>query len=74
MRDWGENGHEARHRMYFDGIIPGVLLRLPIDSMGSTRPKILIPGAGLGRLAVELLANGYDVGKRLDYIQSQLCA
>jgi hypothetical protein len=54
-RDWGEGGKNVRRTIYSEGIIP--ILRKYLDPGPDV--KILVPGAGLGRLAVELGASGY---------------
>jgi hypothetical protein len=54
-RDWGEGGKVVRRKIYTEGILP--LLRRYLDP--GPNVKILVPGAGLGRLAVELAASGY---------------
>jgi carnosine N-methyltransferase len=57
-RDWTYDGSSVRKALYFAHIIPRTLNALP-PSLGS--PRILIPGAGTGRLALELLSLGYQV-------------
>lgn len=54
-RDWGEGGKAVRRTIYTEGILP--LLGRYLDP--GPNVKILVPGAGLGRLAVELAASGY---------------
>jgi hypothetical protein len=54
-RDWGEGGKEVRRKTYAEGILPLLHKYLPFEA----GPKVLVPGAGLGRLAVELAALGY---------------
>ena len=36
-------------------------LKAALPVIGVNHPKVLVPGAGLGRLAVELVSEGYDV-------------
>jgi hypothetical protein len=71
-RDWSSRGHLVRQRLYIDGILPTLANVLPPSITGggggsgscdsSTRPpRLLVPGAGLGRLALELAARGYVV-------------
>lgn len=63
-RDWGPMGAPVRKSLYFEGIIP-LLLRhvsmLPKDADSSINKglSLLLPGAGLGRLAVELAILGF---------------
>jgi carnosine N-methyltransferase len=57
-RDWTPDGSNVRKDLYFDHIIPKMINVLPLSS-GSNR--LLIPGAGTGRLAMELLSLGYQV-------------
>jgi hypothetical protein len=54
-RDWGEGGKNVRRTTYAEGILPLLRKHLPLEG----RPHVLVPGAGLGRLAVELAAMGY---------------
>jgi hypothetical protein len=61
-RDWSEFGSDVRKRLYFDAIVPSLVRYLPV-SQGAHR--VLVPGAGLGRLAMEIAAVGYHVGKLL---------
>ena len=60
-RDWGEYGVGIRNKLYIDGIIHELMAELPLgDSDGhSSDLRVLVPGAGLGRLAVEIAARGY---------------
>lgn len=57
-RDWGSGGRNVRQHIYFNGIIPLLQKYLPINNSNHF-PHILVPGAGLGRLAVELAVLGY---------------
>lgn len=66
-RDWTAFGANVRKRLYHDGILPVLKRYVPIlideEKMKCNAPRILIPGAGLGRLILEVAALGYDVGK-----------
>ena len=54
-RDWTAMGSEVRSQLYRHGIID--MLNSHIASRHGSR--VLVPGAGMGRLAVELALNGY---------------
>ncbi|CAM9301158.1 unnamed protein product, partial [Ectocarpus fasciculatus] len=56
-RDWTEMGREVREVLYKGAILQSLQRYLPCDL--STAPAVLVPGAGLGRLAVELAVSGY---------------
>lgn len=63
-RDWSERGLETRKWLYDEGILPALQSAVPLDrnSQGLTvvnSKRILVPGAAMGRLAVELAALGY---------------
>lgn len=59
-RDWTDRGASIRKNLYSEGIIKQLLKHMPINDY-SQPPRVLVPGAGLGRLAVELAAQGYLV-------------
>ena len=61
-RDWSKKGEDVRQRLYFDGVIPTLAKFLSTSSVNSNEKlRVLVPGAGMGRLAVELAARGYQV-------------
>ena len=70
VRDWSEEGALERAVAY-DPIINGFMKHLPCQSDdGSSSPpppppppppRVVVPGAGLGRLALELCSKGYAV-------------
>ena len=61
-RDWSKKGEDVRQRLYFDGVIPTLARFLPAPSViNNEKLRILVPGAGMGRLAIELAARGYLV-------------
>ena len=68
-RDWSTRGNLVRTRLYFDGILPTLANVLPPPHGAGTGEgadlgaplRVLVPGAGLGRLALELAARGYAV-------------
>lgn len=60
-RDWGDGGEESRNSTYINGILPMLLRNLGTssDSNGQqTVLDVLVPGAGMGRLAMEIAASG----------------
>lgn len=68
-RDWSEEGITERKQAY-DPIISGFLKHLPVqDGVASSShpppppppPRLVVPGAGVGRLALELCSKGYAV-------------
>ena len=54
-RDWTSCGESAREALYINGIIYA-LTRTSADLPGT---RVLVPGAGLGRLAAELAVKGF---------------
>ena len=59
-RDWGKGGETVRKNLYKNGILQSLQdykRLLPISK--STTPRVLVPGAGLGRLAVEISLAGF---------------
>ena len=65
-RDWSEEGSLERRQAY-DPIINGFLKHMPVtvqndvDSPSPSPPRLVVPGAGAGRLALELCSKGYAV-------------
>eukprot|EP01031_Cornospumella_fuschlensis_P033933 gene33933-41069_t len=57
-RDWTTNGLEVRHRLYHSGILKQLQQHLPVSTAGV---HILVPGAGMGRLAFDTAKLGYNV-------------
>lgn len=58
MRDWSCEGEEERRQSY--GVVVEELERLcPVNSDKNQAVKVLVPGAGLGRLTMEIVARGY---------------
>jgi hypothetical protein len=53
----------VREKLYFQKIIPKVQEYLPKANDSDSIPLILIPGAGSGRLALELASLEYRIGK-----------
>lgn len=66
-RDWTEMGREVREVLYKGAILQSLQRYLPCDL--STAPAVLVPGAGLGRLAVELAVSGY---RYIHYLTNEL--
>lgn len=54
-RDWSDMGVDVREMLYKNGISRTLHRHVPRDSSAA----VLVPGAGLGRLAVELAVDGY---------------
>lgn len=59
MRDWSVEGAQEREQSY------GAVLRelerlLPVDDHKTGAFEVLVPGAGLGRLAMEIVSRGYS--------------
>eukprot|EP00547_Thalassionema_nitzschioides_P004743 CAMPEP_0194222340 /NCGR_PEP_ID=MMETSP0156-20130528/32693_1 /TAXON_ID=33649 /ORGANISM="Thalassionema nitzschioides, Strain L26-B" /LENGTH=415 /DNA_ID=CAMNT_0038953091 /DNA_START=253 /DNA_END=1500 /DNA_ORIENTATION=- len=59
-RDWSVEGKGERD-MAYEPILNSVMEHVPIGAGGAHAPKICVPGAGVGRLALELTALGYRV-------------
>jgi hypothetical protein len=66
-RDWGDLGEEARRDTYTNGILAALSenmhhlstdTRLSSDNDDASVLQVLVPGAGMGRLAMELAAAG----------------
>lgn len=58
VRDWSAEGEEERNQSYTP-VLEELQRLLPIDSGKTGAIKVLVPGAGLGRLAMEIVARGY---------------
>ena len=59
-RDWSADGKGERNQAY-EPILNAIMEYVPIGAKGEEAPKICVPGAGVGRLALELTALGYRV-------------
>lgn len=59
-RDWSLDGKGERDQAY-EPILNAVMEYVPLGLGGDEAPKICVPGAGVGRLALELTALGYRV-------------
>lgn len=59
MRDWSVEGAEERKQSY-DVVIGELQRLLPVDSDKAGDLHVLVPGAGLGRLTMELVSRGYS--------------
>lgn len=58
MRDWSDEGEDERRKSY--GTVVAELERLcPVDPERKCAQKVLVPGAGEGRLAYEIVSRGY---------------
>ncbi|XP_023289200.1 carnosine N-methyltransferase [Orussus abietinus] len=58
VRDWSTEGAEERKACY-QPIIDEILLQFPVDICNPAEVQVLVPGAGLGRLAYEIARCGY---------------
>lgn len=58
VRDWSDEGKEERNACY-QPVISEILERFPLDSCQASEVSVLVPGAGLGRLAFEIACLGY---------------
>ncbi|XP_052248905.1 carnosine N-methyltransferase-like [Dreissena polymorpha] len=59
VRDWSDQGQHERAVCY-DPVIAEVVKRFPADNCETSQVNILVPGAGLGRLAFEFARRGYS--------------
>ncbi|ETI54525.1 hypothetical protein F441_02622 [Phytophthora nicotianae CJ01A1] len=68
VRDWSDEGKKERD-MCYTPIIKELRRVLMVDPDSPTdRPRVLLPGAGLGRLALEIASLGYAVqGNEFSY-------
>ncbi|XP_043598161.1 carnosine N-methyltransferase isoform X1 [Bombus pyrosoma] len=58
VRDWSVEGTEERMACY-QPIIDEIMNQFPVDYCTPSDVQILVPGAGLGRLAYEIARRGY---------------
>ena len=71
-RDWSSEGAQERKQCYdfVLGHLEAFSQNCPTSNEQTSRPKILVPGAGLGRLVYEICRAGYDVeGNEISYHQ-----
>ncbi|CAI5724654.1 unnamed protein product [Peronospora destructor] len=68
VRDWSDEGKKERE-MCYTPIIKELRRVLPLNPDNSTnRARVLLPGAGLGRLALEIASKGYSAqGNEFSY-------
>ncbi|CAM9119351.1 unnamed protein product [Discosporangium mesarthrocarpum] len=59
VREWSEEGQEERNQSYLP-ILQELERRLPVNSANWGKLKVLVPGAGLGRLPLEIVSRGYE--------------
>ena len=69
-RDWSEEGKVERHPSY-SPLISALAEHLPsVPPSKRHKYRVLVPGAGLGRLVLEICAAGYNVeGNEISYHQ-----
>ena len=66
-REWSADGLEER-RQCFAPLLAQLEKHVPADPMAPNQHRVLLPGAGLGRLMVEVSALGYEAqGNEFDY-------
>lgn len=58
MRDWSHEAEEERRQSY-GAVLEELEKMCPIDAERRGTIKVLVPGAGLGRLMVEIVTRGY---------------
>lgn len=59
VRDWSEDGRQERRQCY-DPILDELeSIYGNLTSIQRSRTKVLVPGAGLGRLAYEIASRGF---------------
>ncbi|XP_033213819.1 carnosine N-methyltransferase isoform X2 [Belonocnema kinseyi] len=58
VRDWSTEGTDERNACY-QPIIDEILNQFPLDYCTASEVQVLVPGAGLGRLAYEIARRGY---------------
>lgn len=58
MRDWSAEGEEERKQSYAP-VLEELEKRLPVSPDMPGALKVLVPGSGLGRLAMEIASRGY---------------
>ena len=58
MREWSQDGATER-AVCFDVILDALTEFLPVTSANRHKQKVLVPGAGLGRLPLEIVHRGY---------------
>ena len=59
MRDWSALGAKEREQCY-DPIIKEIELQFPAENVNRNDIAVLVPGAGLGRLAFEIATRGFS--------------
>ncbi|KAF4321551.1 hypothetical protein BBO99_00001022 [Phytophthora kernoviae] len=58
VRDWSDEGKRERE-MCYTPIVKELRRVLPVNADSPSAPRVLLPGAGLGRLALEIASKGY---------------
>jgi len=66
-REWSADGAEER-KQCFAPLIAQLREHIPADPLEPNTERVLLPGAGLGRLMIEVCSLGYEVqGNEFDY-------
>lgn len=61
LRDWGDHGEKVRESTYYKGVLEALDGYLHFLTCGADHPlHVLVPGAGMGRLAMEIAASGKE--------------
>lgn len=69
-RDWSAEGYAQEVKPLLDLVLSDLSTHLPKRSSTQTPPSLLLPGAGLARLLLELTLAGYNViGNEISYHQ-----
>ena len=58
MREWSEEGATER-AVCFGKLLDALAEHLPVTPQNRHKQRVLVPGAGLGRLPLEIVARGY---------------
>ncbi|KAK3263377.1 hypothetical protein CYMTET_27814 [Cymbomonas tetramitiformis] len=73
LRDWSEEGAFEREQCY-NPLIEELERLLPVDvtSPSTCSPTVMVPGAGLGRLCVEIASRGYSAQRCAEFSAIEL--
>eukprot|EP01041_Mallomonas_annulata_P011530 gene11530-24121_t len=59
VREWSKEGQSERDAC-FQPLIDELQLRLPVSPTNAYKQRVVVPGCGLSRLAVEIVSRGYS--------------